>query len=182
MLLYADFIKDEELFAQAFNEMKTVREQYIMASKASACSFEYTVLESLIFTDRKNEIQFLLENNTYQDKSGHQFIPAHRKNTHDEVWKILCAVGYHKIGQIEKSLQYAETIDLENLGFGWRKYYSMVYYFLLVEISEIEEQKKIATKLRDLLDETFFSYYENQISKIEISTGVRQAENLVLSD
>lgn len=181
MLLYADFIKDEELFSQTFNEMKAVRAQYLMASKASVCSFEYTVLESLIFTDRKDEIQFLLENNTRQDESSHIFIPADRKTTHDEVWKILCAVGYHKIGQNDKSLEYVKTVNLENLGFGWRKYYSMIYYFLLVEISALPEQKKLVTKLRDLLDETFFTLYEKKIVKIETSVGIRPPGSIALS-
>jgi len=173
MLLYADLVRDDKLFAQIFSDMKKVRKQYIPASKASVCSFEYTVLESLIFTNRKSEIKFLLENNTEQKRPQPKFIPADRKSTHDEVWKILCAVGYHKIGDIDTSKKYLESIHLENLGFGWQKYYSMIYYSLLAEISEPSEQKKIYLKLRDLIDETYFSFYEDRLAKIEAATSVR---------
>lgn len=173
MLLYADLVGDEALFAQAFTEMKEVRERYIPASSASVCSFEYTVLESLIFTDRKSEIQFLLENNTRQQLQQQKFIPADRKATHDEVWKILCAVGFHKVGDTARSQKYLEFINLENLGFGWRKYYSLIYYFFLAEISEARAQNKLCTKLRELVDETHFSFYEDRLAKIEAFTKAR---------
>lgn len=173
MLLYADVVGDDKLFAEIFSDMKKVRERYIAASKASVCSFEYTVLESLIFTDRRSGIRFLLENNTEQKIEQQKFIPADRKSTHDEVWKILCAVGYHKIGDSNSSQKYLESIHLENLGFGWRKYYSMIYYSLLAEISEPSEHKKIYLKLRDLIDETYFSFYEVRLAKIEAATRVR---------
>ena len=173
MLLYADLVGDEALFTQTFTEMKEVRGHYIPASRASVCSFEYTVLESLIFTDRKSEIQFLLENNTRQQLHQQKFIPADRKATHDEVWKILCAVGYHKIGDTARSEKYFESVNLENLGFGWRKYYSLIYYFFLTEISEPCEQKKIYLKLRDLVNETHFSFYGDRLARIEAITKSR---------
>jgi hypothetical protein len=89
------------------------------------------------------------------------------------VWKILCAVGYHKIGDTARSEKYFESVNLENLGFGWRKYYSLIYYFFLTEISEPCEQKKIYLKLRDLVDETHFSFYGDRLAKIEAITKSR---------
>jgi len=89
------------------------------------------------------------------------------------VWKILCAVGFHKVGDTARSQKYLEFINLENLGFGWRKYYSLIYYFFLAEISEARAQNKLCAKLRELVDETHFSFYEDRLAKIEAVTKAR---------
>lgn len=51
-LLYADFTDNNLLFRKYFVERKKVRLQYKEASEKSFCSFEYTVLESLVFSNR----------------------------------------------------------------------------------------------------------------------------------
>jgi hypothetical protein len=84
-LLYADFIQNEDLFKLTFDEMKSARLSYLHASEKSVCSFEYTVLESLIFTGRIREIKFLVDNNTEQTKNDKRHVPSDRKQTHNEV-------------------------------------------------------------------------------------------------
>jgi len=182
-LHYADYIGDEILFNKTYSAMKASRERYISASKSSVCSFEYTVLESLIFTERKSEIRLLLENNTFQSSAQQNFIPSQRKLTHDEVWKILSAVGYHKIGDEETAKKFAERVNLENLGFGWQKYYSIIYYFLLLEIVELKEKSKILKKLHHLISETHFTHFEEKLSlynsKKQQFAGTNQVEPLM---
>ncbi|MGZ5193757.1 MAG: hypothetical protein ACXWB3_07575, partial [Kaistella sp.] len=48
-------------------------------------------------------------------------------------------------------------------------------------ISEPSEQKKIYLKLRDLIDETYFSFYEDRLAKIEAATRVRPVYRKELS-
>lgn len=165
-LLYADFIGDEFLFKKTFNEMKKWRLIYLKGSEKSVCSFEYTVLESLIFTDRINEIQFLLDNNTGQKKSDRSYVPSDRKQTHDEVWKILCTVAYYKLGDQNKARSYMNTVDIENLGIGWRKYYSIMYHFVQVELNECNHKPETIDKLRSLINETYFYYYEDKLDNL----------------
>ncbi|MBF8457318.1 hypothetical protein IV494_08990 [Kaistella sp. G5-32] len=160
-LLYADFTGNEYLFRKYFAEMKKVRLQYVEASEKSVCSFEYTVLESLIFTNRTKEMKFLIENNTFQKAGDKYFIPSQRKKTHDEVWKILCATAYQKMGDQQNSDLYLSQVNLENLGIGWEKYYSIMYYFVLLKSADKPEQNNIISKLQILVDSTYFSYYEN---------------------
>lgn len=162
-LLYADFIEDEDLFRKYFNEMKETRIEYIKASEKSVCSFEYTVLESLIFTERTEEIKFLLENNTPHKVKDYSYIPEDRKQTHDEVWKILCAAAFQKIGDLEKSNAYLKKVNLKNLGIGWKKYYTMFYYFTQIELAEADKREEIILKLQKLIDETHFFYFETQL-------------------
>lgn len=160
-LLYADLVGDDLLFKQFFAEMKNVRRKFISASEKSVCSFEYTVLESLIFTDRTAEMKYLIENNTPQKGADLSFIPVQRKNTHDTVWEILCAVSFQKIGDQEKAEQYFAKIDLDNLGVGWQKYYSIIYYLSALKRSMQEENSEIISKLKVLIEDTHFSYFEN---------------------
>lgn len=163
-LLYADFIGNENLFRKYFSEMKKVRLQYVEASETSVFSFEYTVLESLIFTNRTKEILFLIENNTPQKNCEDAYIPLERKKTHEEVWNILCAVAYQKMGNEAKTEYYLNRVDLSNLGIGWEKYYSMMYYFVQVKRLEKHEQTTVISKLRILIDDTYFSYYETMLN------------------
>ncbi|KIA88578.1 hypothetical protein [Kaistella jeonii] len=163
-LLYADFTGNEYLFRKYFAEMKKVRLQYIEASEKSVCSFEYTVLESLIFTNRTKEMKFLIENNTVQKDSDKDFIPAKRKKIHDEVWKILCATAYQKMDDQKNSDLYLSRVNLENLGIGWEKYYSMMYYFVQLKSTDQHERLNIISKIKILIDDTYFSYYEDLLS------------------
>ena len=162
-LLYADFIKDENLFRKYFNEMKETRIKYINASEKSVCSFEYTVLESLIFTERTEEIQFLVEKNTPHKLKDYSYIPEDRKQTHDEVWKILCAAAFQKIGDLEKSNAYLNMVNLKNLGIGWKKYYTLFYHFTQVQLSEPDKREEIILKIQQLIDKTHLVYFETQL-------------------
>lgn len=159
-LLYTDLTGNEKLFKKYFNEMKSVRLSYIEHSAKSVCSFEYNVLESLIFTNRTKELQFLIENNTFQQNSDQSFIPSERKQTHLEVWKILCAVSYQKMGDFKKMQYYLDLVKLENLGIGWKKYYSLMYYFALLNVADKNKEADIISKLEGLINETYFSYYQ----------------------
>ena len=160
-LLYADLTGNEYLFRKYFAQMKKARLQYIEASERSVCSFESTVLESLIFTNRKKEIKFLIENNTFQKVKDEVFIPSTRKNTHIEVWNILCATAYLKMGDQKNAEEYLHRVNLENLGIGWKKYYSLMYYFALLKNSENIQNTDLLSRLKILLNETCFTYYEN---------------------
>lgn len=159
-LLYADFIGNEFLFQKCFAEMKRMRLHYIAASEKSVCSFEYTVLESLIFTKRTREMKFLIENNTFQKKSDEDFIPFQRMRTHYEVWKILCAAAYQKMGDKERTAHYLNKVDPNRLEIGWIKYYSIIYYFIQLKTENCNQQGTIISKLKTLIDETYFSYFQ----------------------
>ena len=165
-LLYADYIKDDVYFDFLFSEMKKWRKKYIPKSEKSACSFEYSVLELLIFTDRTKEIQFLIDNNTEQIYPDRHFVSEERKQTHREVWKILCAAAYQKIGNKTKCLEYLKSINLNNLGIGWEKYYSILYYLTCVQNTEFSIDVDPYTKFLSLVDETYFSYYRLKIQEI----------------
>jgi hypothetical protein len=165
-LLYADYIKDDVYFDFLFSEMKKWRKKYIPKSEKSACSFEYSVLELLIFTDRTKEIQFLIDNNTEQIYPDRHFVSEERKQTHREVWKILCAAAYQKIGNKTKCLEYLKSINLNNLGIGWEKYYSILYYLTCVQNIEFSIDVDPYTKFLSLVDETYFSYYRSIIQEI----------------
>ena len=144
--------------------MKKVRLEYINASEKSVCSFEYTVLESLIFTNRTNEMKFLIDNNTFQNYDDLIFIPVHRKQTHEEAWKILCATVYQKIGNQQKADHYFNLVNLENLENGWRKYYSILYYFIQLKNSKNDRETETILKIKTLIEETYFSYYDSLLS------------------
>ncbi|WP_027377335.1 hypothetical protein [Kaistella palustris] len=159
-LLYADFIGNEFLFRKYFAEMKRMRLHYIAASEKSVCSFEYTVLESLIFTKRTTEMKYLIENNTFQKNSDEDFIPSQRMHTHNEVWKILCAAAYEKMGDKENTAKYLDNVDPDRLEIGWAKYYSIIYYFIQLKTDNCNQQLTIISKLKTLIDETYFSYFQ----------------------
>lgn len=166
LLLYADFIGNAQLFRKSFNEMKKMRIKYIPASQKSVCSFEYSVLELLIFTNRVKEIKFLMDHHTPQTESDDPSIPTDRKQTHDEVWKNLCLLSHQKLGNTEDVEYYIHTIHLENLGIGWKKYYSILYYLALLQFSVDEhEQNNIRKKLVNLVEETHFTYFEEILEK-----------------
>lgn len=169
-LLYADYTGNEYLFRKSFAEMKKVRLNYIEASEKSVCSFEYTVLESLIFTKRTKEMKFLIENNTFQKNNDEGFIPSQRKKTHDEVWKILCTTAYQKMGDKENTDQFLNRVNLDNLEIGWTKYYSIMYYFIQLKRTERDQQAIIISKIKTLIDETYFSYYDTLLDEyLEVS-------------
>lgn len=160
-LLYADYTGNEKLYQKYVAEMKKSRLYYVKASERSVCSFEYTVLESLIFTNRTKEMKFLIENNTVQKEIDEYFIPVTRKKTHEQVWKILCAAAYQKMGDEAQSELYLNEVDLEQLGIGWEKYYSLMYYFTQLKSAGIIDKTTILSKIKILLQETCFSYYED---------------------
>lgn len=165
-LLFADISGNEHFFGKTFNNLKNARIGYIKDSEKSVCSFEYTVLESLIFTNRLKEIKFLIENQTFQKEDDKSYVPSQRKQTHDEVWKILCAAGYHKIGDRAKTQSYLNEINLENLGFGWKKYYSIICYFVLLDFTAEKEHEETLLKLQNLIDETYFCYFDDRLKKL----------------
>jgi hypothetical protein len=165
-LLYADFINDHKLFRKTFLETKGVRLNCISGSRKSVCSFEYSVLEMLIFTDRKKEIQFLLENNTVQTEDDKIYVPLDRKHTHDEAWRILCAIGYQKIGEFEKSKSYIDRIDVEKLGVGWKNYFSILFYFTKSSMCNIDEKLNCINDLEKLLEKSYFPYFDEKLSEV----------------
>lgn len=164
-LLYADIIKDEELFSKKFSEMKSLRNKMIKASQNSVCSFEYSVLEVLILTNRTKEIQYLLDHNTLQIDAESYFIPQERKQMHDEIWKILCAVAYYKLGDLERSKMYFEWVNLNLIDIGWEKYYSILYYSLQSELDKEFSQNKGIKTLNKLIVETDFTQLKNIFNK-----------------
>ncbi len=163
-LLYADFTGNEYLFRKYLAEMKEVRLKFVEQSEKSVCSFEYTVLELLIFTNRTKEMKFLIENNTFQKTRDEEFVSYQRKKTHEEVWNILCAVAYEKMKDDENRDFYLNKIQLENLESGWQKYYSILYYFVQLKKAESSEKPKILSQLDFLIDQTYFSYYEKLLN------------------
>ncbi|MFC6268042.1 hypothetical protein [Frigoriflavimonas asaccharolytica] len=167
LLLYADFTRNEPLFKSTFSEMKKTRLQYIKASQSSVCSFEYTVLESLIFTNRIDEMKYLIENNTLQKSKDLDFVPTNRKKTHDEAWNILCATAYCKMNDKQKTSYHLNKVNVENLGIGWKKYYSILYYFALLQNSEIKNNEEMISRLKKMIDETYFTYFEDKLQDFQ---------------
>lgn len=176
-LLYADFTGNENLFKRYFAEMKKARLRYRTASEKSVCSFESTVLESLIFTNRSQEMKFLIENNTFQVNNDEDYIPSKRKETHDEVWKILCAVAYQKMGDKKNTERFLNQINLKNLGTGWKKYYSLLYYSVYFHSAQLDQKIECFSKLKILIGETYFCYYQNYLIAFS-----KELEPLVVGD
>ncbi|MEG2079300.1 hypothetical protein [Chryseobacterium sp.] len=176
-LLYADFTGNENLFKRYFAEMKKARLRYRTASEKSVCSFESTVLESLIFTNRSQEMKFLIENNTFQVNNDEDYIPSERKETHDEVWKILCAVAYQKMGDKKNTERFLNQINLKNLGTGWKKYYSLLYYSVYFHSAQLDQKIECFSKLKILIGETYFCYYQNYLIAFS-----KELEPLVVGD
>lgn len=55
---------------------------------------------------------------------------------------------------------YLDLVNLENLGIGWKKYYSLMYYFALLNVADKNKEADIISKLEGLINETYFSYYQ----------------------
>lgn len=165
-LLHADSTGDEKLFRKNWDKMLIAREDYKTKSEHSVCSFEYIILEELIFTNRVQEMLFLIENNTEQKYPNPSFVPEERKQNHREVWKILCAVVYQKTNQQEKLENTFSEIDLTKLTIGWKDYYSIIYYISILKnkkFSSIEHLKII----ENLLKEKNLSYFENEVKYLK---------------
>lgn len=162
-LLYADFTGNENLYKKYSAEMKKTRLLYQTASEKSVCSFESTALESLIFTNRTEDMKFLIQNNTFQLRNDEDYIPSKRKETHGEVWKILCAIAYQKMGDKIKRNYFLTKISLKNLGIGWEKYYSLLYYTVYFHSASQDQKVECLSKLKVLIDETYFCYYDNYL-------------------
>ncbi len=169
ILLYADYIGNEKLFMQTWAEMLTARERYVDASRHSVCSFEYTVLEHLIYTDRTEEMDFLITHNTEQQYRDRKFVPQERKQSHDTAWQILCASAACRKNEKETCRQLLATVQLDRLDFGWRKYYEILYLFLTIHCTEPAEPEKLFKQLQLLIRDTHFSWYRHQLTQLELS-------------
>ncbi len=167
MLLHSYFRKDDETFDKVFSQMITVRENYRESSEKSVCSFEYAVLEHLIFTDKADEMRFLIDHNITQRYSDKKFIPQDRKENHEECWNIMCAVAYLKMKDYVNSKIFLDKVNLENLSLGWQKYYAIQYYIVKYIFSNPREKDVIANKLTQLIDATHFVYYSNILAILE---------------
>ncbi len=166
-LLHSWLKKDENQFQLAFNEMKVARNLYKSKSEKSVCSFEYAVLEHLIFTDKTDEMLFLIENNTFQRYNDRKFITQDRKENHEVCWNVMCAVAYFRMGNTGKCKYYLSTINLDLLSVGWKKYYTILYYFVQIEFAGKEDKKKIVENLTHLIDETHFSYFGQKLTSLQ---------------
>lgn len=160
--------KDKKDFKKIYNQMLIARENYTHISEKSVCSFEYAVLEHLIFTDETEEMRFLIENNTFQKYNDREFVPQDRKENHDVCWNIMCAVAYLKMKEHSKCEQYLNKVILENLSLGWKKYYSILFYFVKYEFANDKERITIKNTLEKLIDETHFTFYLKKVEKLEI--------------
>lgn len=166
LLLEAWLRKDEIKFNNIWSEMLFVRQRYIEFSERSVCSFEYAVLEHIIFTDKTEEMLFLIENNTFQVHSDRKFITQHRKENHDTCWNIMCAMAYIKAKKQAKSKSYLNKVSLDKLALGWKKYYSIMYYFVYYNFADREEKSKIINELTELIEETHFTYYSGRLREL----------------
>ena len=167
-LLHSWIKKDENTFSKIYVEMLKARDSYKEVSQKSVCSFEYAVLEHLVFTDKTEIMQFLIENNTSQLFSDKPFVRQDRKENHEECWKIMCSIAYFKMKNYELSEQYLNTVNLKKLLVGWKKYYAILYYFVKFEFAEIEEKSLIKNKISQLIGETHFIYYSKILQSLEM--------------
>lgn len=158
-LLHYWFLKDNKNFNEKYSEMLEARNIYKKVSEKSVCSFEYAVLEHLIFTDKTEEMLFLIENNTSQIFSDREFVRQERKENHEECWKIMCAVAYFKMEEYAICEKYLSEVFLEKLSVGWQKYFSIVFYFIKFEFADIDEKSEIKTRIEKFVAETNFTYY-----------------------
>jgi hypothetical protein len=165
-LLHSWIKKDENTFSKIYVEMLKARDSYKEVSQKSVCSFEYAVLEHLVFTDKTEIMQFLIENNTSQLFSDKPFVRQDRKENHEECWKIMCSIAYFKMKNYELSEQYLNTVNLKKLLVGWKKYYAILYYFVKFEFAEIEEKSLIKNKISQLIGETHFIYYSKILQSL----------------
>ena len=148
--------------------MLKARDSYKEVSQKSVCSFEYAVLEHLVFTDKTEIMQFLIENNTSQLFSDKPFVRQDRKENHEECWKIMCSLAYFKMKNYELSKQYLSAVNLKKLSVGWEKYYAILYYFVKYKFDEKDEKSLIKNKISQLIGETHFTYYLNLVNGLEM--------------
>ena len=167
LLLHSWLKKDEKDFYEIYDQMLVAKETYKETSEKSVCSFEYAVLEHLIFTDKTEEMRFLIENNTFQLFSDREFVPQDRKENHNECWNIMCSVAYLKMKEYEQCEKHLDKVKLSHLSLGWEKYYSILYYFVKYEFADSKEKFRIKNKLTELVGETHFSYYSNILLRME---------------
>lgn len=165
-LLYADYIKDDKAFKKTFLEMKKFRKKYIPNSERSACSFEYSVLELLIFSSRTKEMKYLVDNDTKQIYPDRNFVSLERTQTHKEVWKVLCAATYHKMGDKERCLESLAAINIDDIGIGWNKYYSLLYHLICLQHPDFYIGYDVHDKLENLINETNFSFYRTVLRNV----------------
>lgn len=172
VLLLQSWLKNSgEDFEEIYSQMLKAREIYKETSEKSVCSFEYAVLEHLIFTDRTEEMRFLIENNTFQIYNDREFVPQDRKENHDVCWNIMCAVAYLKMKEYESCRKYLNLVQLDHLSVGWKKYYAILYYFVKYELAEGEEKYKIKNVIKQLLEETHFIYFSNLLRNLEMRSA-----------
>ena len=165
-LLQSWLKKEEQNFTEIYNEMLAAREIYKKSSEKSVCSFEYTVLEHLIFTDKTEEMRFLIEHNTFQVHNDREFVPQDRKENHDICWNIMCAVAYLKMEEYTECEKYLEKVHLDQLSLGWKKYYSILYYFVKYEFANFEEKVIIENELRRLIEDTHMVYFAEKLKNL----------------
>lgn len=166
-LLHYWLNKDEQSFTETYVEMLEARNTYKEISEKSVCSFEYVILEHLIFTDKTEEMKFLIGNNTQQKYSDREFVPQDRKENHDVCWNIMCAVAYLKSEKFEECKNYLDKVCLESLSLGWQKYYSIIYYFVKLEFAAKNERTELLTKLTQLINQTYFTYYDKALLNLQ---------------
>ena len=167
-LLQAWRNKDDAYFLQTYQELLEAKKTYQETSEKSVCSFEYSVLEHLIFTDKTDVMRFLIENTTSQRYSDKNFVPEDRKKNHDVCWNIMCATAYLKMKEYDTCKIYLDKVQLQELSLGWKKYYAILYYFVKYEFAEVDEKEKIKNKLRNLIEETYFTHYYNLLKNLDI--------------
>ena len=165
-LLQSWLKKEEQNFTEIYNEMLAAREIYKNSSEKSVCSFEYTVLEHLIFTDKTEEMRFLIEHNTFQVHNDREFIPQDRKENHDICWNIMCAVAFLKMEEYTECEKYLAKVHLDQLSLGWKKYYSILYYFVKYEFANFEEKVIIENELRRLIEDTHMVYFAEKLKNL----------------
>lgn len=141
-----------------------MRKNYITAAEHSFCSFEYTLLEHLIFTERLSEIRFLLENSIPQKYLDKNPVPQDRKVSHQEVWKILQARAWQILGENQKTEEFLKAVSLGKIDFGWQKYYSIIYYLTLMNLKN-KERNKFSKKIISMAQELNMTYFERIISE-----------------
>ena len=159
-LLYAWMTENEKLFRETWHQMLEARPHYFKGSENSACSFEYAVLEHLIFTDRTDEMLYLIQHNT-QQKNEVAFLPQDRKECHQQVWNILCAFVYAKCEDSQNAKKYLALTEIAKLSVGWEKFYTIIYLLVKLKYADHSDMNKISTEVQRLLSETHFTYYND---------------------
>lgn len=165
-LLHYWFNKDYKRFAKTYSKMLLAKEHYKKISEKSVCSFEYSVLEHLIFTDKTEEMRYLIENNTSQLFNDNEFVRQDRKENHEECWKIMSALAYFKMRDYELAEKNLITINLAKLSIGWKKYYSILFYLVKFHFVDMEEKSTIIERISLLISETHFDYFYNNLAEI----------------